>query len=172
MPDPALCCACRQPRTDFACEACGERTCRKCAEILPEGTFSFLAEVPAALKHSRYCRLCFDREVQPAREAHDEILARAREAFFFFKTQVRPLPIVRRATKALRIEACADRDETILRLGFLACEAGYNGIVDAEITSEKVRNEGWQTSRWKGVGVPAEIDAERFGRRQRMSGLE
>ncbi len=174
MTDPenhdSRCASCRKAlngRTDFTCECCGERACKSCQEFLPEGTFSFLSTVPETLRHSRYCRVCHEREVLPALDAYNESMEKARGLNFIFKGHGRAIPVLRRAQEAIRIEDCADRDETILRMAFRAVELGFNAVIEGVVTSEKVRNEGYQTSRWKGSCVPVELDVERFERRSR-----
>jgi hypothetical protein len=57
-----------------------------------------------------------------------------------------------------------DRDEAILRLAFLAAEEGFNAILDVNVKSEKVRNEGWQKMRWSGSGLPVGVDAAKIER--------
>jgi hypothetical protein len=162
------CVSCRKPcvsKTDFDCECCGERACKSCQEFLPEGTFSFRNDLPEELTHSRYCRVCHEREILPALESYEQTLEQAKQTLFFYKTYARPLPILRRAADPLRVNDCDDRDETILRLAFQTVEAGYNAVIEATITSEKVRNEGYQTTHWKGVATPAELDLGRLERR-------
>ncbi len=159
------CNSCRKPGAPFLCELCSEPTCKNCRHFLVEGSFAYKTHVPNSLKHTHYCGVCYDREVVPALDSYSETLEAAKNALFFFKTQVRPLPVIRRAAEPVRIQECADRDETVLRIGFLAIEAGYNSVIEAELKSEKIRHEGYQKSRWSGHGVPAEIDMVRLERR-------
>ena len=76
----------------------------------------------------------------------------------FFKTQRKEVPLIRRAKEAFRIEECLDRDETILRLAFLAAREGYNAVIEVEVLAEKIRMGSYQTSKWSGTGVAAQID--------------
>jgi hypothetical protein len=126
------------------------------------------AAIPDELKHSYYCAHCHQATVQPALDEYNELLARAREVFFFFLGRKVSIPTLKKAKVAAKVERCLDRDETILRLGVIAAEAGHNAIVDAEIDHEKVRHEGWHKTVWKGVGWPASVDVERLERRTRM----
>jgi hypothetical protein len=57
-----------------------------------------------------------------------------------------------------------DRDEALLRLAFFAAQGNYNSLVDVELTSEKVRNGGYQTLKWRGVGVPVHVNKKRLFR--------
>ena len=161
----ATCSSCYRPKATFSCDVCQEPLCKDCEEFLDESTFSFLREVPEILRHTHYCRVCYDQNVAQALESYNEILERARSVYFFFKTQKRQLPIVKRSKESVRVEACEDRDETILRLAFFAAEMGFNAVIEAEVTSEKIRNQSYQKSAWQGVGVPAEVDAIKLERR-------
>jgi hypothetical protein len=161
----------RSEKPTQPCDLCQEPVCKDCQELLTPETFAFLPEPkPKELTLNRYCPGCFDTHVQPAQTQYEETLETAKQAYFFFKTQKAQLPITKRAQTPLKIESCPDRDETILRLAFLAIREGYNSIVDAEVTSEKVRNEGYQTSRWRGVGTPATVDTEKLERRSMKPG--
>jgi hypothetical protein len=129
-----------------------------------EATFSFYAVVPDELRHSYYCSSCQATVFAPALERYQELMERAREAYFFFCTQRKAVPVLKREREPLRVDRCPDRDETILRLAFKAVELGSNAVIEAEVVSEKVRNEGYQKSAWKGVGFAAVVDAERLER--------
>jgi hypothetical protein len=93
-------------------------------------------------------------------------MERAREVYVFFKTQKRAPLMLKKAKETVRVESCEDRDETILRLAFFAAEQGHNAVVGAEVTAEKIRNAGYQKSKWSGEGLPATIDREKFEREQ------
>jgi hypothetical protein len=165
MPDP--CISCRkalQPGKAADCELCRAGVCRACLQFLEPGSFSFRARVAPELRHSRYCPACFDAHVAPAQESYEATLALAREAFIFQGNQRHPLPIQRRHKQRLRVEDQRDRDEAILMLAFQAVELGYNAVLEAEVRAEKVRNQGYQTSRWSGSGEPALVDRARLER--------
>jgi hypothetical protein len=55
-------------------------------------------------------------------------------------------------------------------LAFLAVRAGYNTIVDVETSSEKVDLGGYQTSKWKGRGLPVKLDGYIPNRKARVMG--
>lgn len=93
-------------------------------------------------------------------------MERAKSVYFFFTTQkMNLLPLLGKAKEGISVKNCADRNETILRLAFLAAQLNYNAVILAEVKSEKIRNEGYQKSSWSGVGVPANVDAERIEKR-------
>ena len=158
------CYSCRKPKAPFECEVCHEQFCKNCSQILDEAVFKFLPEKPPALSHSIYCGGCFDQEVAPQLVEYTLAVESAKEAFVFFKTGKRRIPLIRRGKTAYRIQNCQDRDETIFRLAFLAVKDGFNAITEVEVTSKKVRNEGYQTSTWSGSAMPAEVDAEKMDR--------
>jgi hypothetical protein len=89
-------------------------------------------------------------------------LKRARSVFFLDKPRRRPLPILKKSADALSVTGCADREETILRLGFLAAEKGFNAVIRAEVFPKKIRNAGYQKMEWTGTGFPAVVDEERI----------
>ena len=158
------CISCRSQKVSLECESCHEPLCRDCKQFLREGTFSFLAKLPDELSFTNYCALCFSTHVDPALTAYEENMELARKAYFFFKTQKRHLPVLKRARVQTKIESCEDRDETILRLAFFAVTEGYNAVIEAEVHSEKIRMGVYQTTRWHGVGVGAQVDQVKLDR--------
>lgn len=167
MDSQTPCSSCRRPQSVQKCGICQADLCKKCLKFLDASTFAFWGKVPPDVSHTYYCEPCFEEKVQPVLESYEEILARAREVFFFFITQRKTIPILKKSKESIRVADCPDRDETILRLGFMAAEQGANAVVEAEVLSEKIRNGGHQTSRWKGTGVVAWVDAERLERHLR-----
>lgn len=160
----SACAICRAPKVAGNCELCELSACKKCMHFLPEDTFSFWKELPGELSFTHYCSNCQAEHVEPALDRYQELMAQAKEVVFCFDTQKRELPMLSKAKEKVFVESCPDRDETILRLAFQAVELGYTGVVDAVVTSKKLRNEGYQTSSWSGVGLPAMIDIERLNR--------
>lgn len=159
-----ICAACRRPKAKYACALCQASLCKDCEEFLPADTFAFQPELPENLTHTHYCQSCHDSEVRPAIEKYEETLDLARGVYVFFTTQKRQPAVLKRSQEKVQIKDCDDRDETILRLAFLAASQGYNALTETQVTAEKVRNAGYQKSRWIGSGVPAQVDAERLER--------
>jgi hypothetical protein len=102
--------------------------------------------------------------IEPELEKYNELMERARGTYVFFSEQKRPPPLLSRALDPVEVKECADRDETILRLAFQAATRGCNALIETEVVSKKVRNEGYQKSTWRGVARPAQVDAERLER--------
>jgi uncharacterized protein YbjQ (UPF0145 family) len=160
----SVCVSCRKPNATRTCGLCEEGVCKNCVQFLEESTFSFLPEIPGELAHSHYCSGCYTLTVEPALQSYEETLERARGVLVFFTTQKLRPTIFKKEVQQVRVEACPDRDETILRLAFRAASLGHNALLETEVTSKKVRNEGYQKSEWKGVAIPATIDAAKVDR--------
>jgi hypothetical protein len=170
MEEKQECISCRKLKADRQCGLCEGSVCRGCAEFLEEQAFAFLAKRPEELSHSFYCSPCFDSVVAPQRSEYEETLERARQVYVFFSSQKRHIPTLGQAQTEVRVDHCADRDETILRLGFRAAELGFNAIQKVEVTAKKVRNAGYQTSDWCGSGLPVKVDPVRIDRDHSRAG--
>src|SRR5690349_13250801 len=116
----SICSSCRRSKTVSPCEVCHQSVCQDCRQFLDASTFSFLEKIPEDLSHSHYCQACYDLKVEPALTQYQEVMDRAKKVFVFFKTQRRPAPVSRRSKEKIQVNACDDRDETILRLAFFA----------------------------------------------------
>ncbi|MBL7714622.1 MAG: hypothetical protein JNL01_04085 [Bdellovibrionales bacterium] len=157
----SACESCRSPEVTENCEACQKALCSDCVLNPEPGAFQLMPKIPSKLSHQKYCRFCFDETVQPAYEKYLENLEKAKNVNVFYKTQRKGIPLAKgtgRSKLKFTVEACPDRDETILRLAYQAAEMDYNGILDTEVSSEKVRHFGYQTSVWKGSASPAHIN--------------
>ncbi len=157
-----LCATCSSSKVTAECGECHVPLCRKCARFLEEGSFSFFSKEGPELKHTWYCVDCDETILEPARATLAETREKAEDVLVFFTTQKRNPPLLGKAKSAVKVDACPDRDETILRLAYMAAEQGFNAIIEVEVESAKVRNEGWQTSVWKGTGVPAQVNPDRI----------
>jgi hypothetical protein len=143
---------------------CEENLCKGCAEFLDNATFSFMKKIPEELTHTYYCMSCYNTHIVPALESYNEVMERAKRLYVFFDTRRNPVQYIKKAKEEVRVDDCEDRDETILRLAFLAAQVGYNAVIEAAVVSEKIRNGGHQKSRWKGTAIPAMVDAEKLER--------
>lgn len=123
-----------------------------------------MKELPESLKHTHYCGVCFDEHVAPVKSQYENTLERAKAVNVIYKGSKSTIRVVRKADRSTNVDGLKDRDDTILWLAFQAAEAGFNSITEVEVTSRKVRNAGWQTSAWTGVGTPAEITSHETGR--------
>ncbi len=157
----AECTSCGKPKAVLQCEVCQDDLCKKCDQILPADTFSFLPVIPEALSHLHYCGNCYDTLVAPELDSYQEAVNLARQSFVFFTSQRKEIPLIKRSREVLRVEDCDDRDETILRLAFLAAKNGHNAIIETEVAAQKIRMGAYQTSRWSGTAVGAQVDGRK-----------
>ena len=155
------CDSCGKAKNFLECELCEESVCKSCVQFVGENTFSFLEEIPEQLTHRNYCQHCYDAEVAPELDKYNEVMEQAKQILVFFTAQRKEIPLIKKARTSYHVPKCGDRDETILRLGFLAARDGFNAVIHVEVNSRKVRNEAYQTSEWFGTGVPAMVDEKR-----------
>jgi hypothetical protein len=155
----AICSSCRGPKASFACDLCEEAICKSCRESFSPASLAMLSEIPEALRHSSYCRFCYDEKVAPVLARYEETLEKAKGVYIFFKTQRKEIPLLRRSREVLKVTDMEDRDETILKLAFMAAEQGFNAVTEVDVTSKKVKNGRHTKSVWTGTGKPAEVDA-------------
>jgi hypothetical protein len=156
-----ICSSCQQPKTKnvFHCGVCQKIVCKSCIQFLEESSFSFLKKVPEELSKAFYCVACYDQHVAPAMAHYLEVMEHAKEVYIFFKKD-KDISQLKRSNVPLSVINCPDRDETILRLAFLAAELSCNAVVEVDVVSEKIRNHGYQTSSWSGKGFPAHVRIE------------
>ncbi len=164
MSTATQCEICLQKKAQHSCELCEKSVCKNCKEDLDSFTFSFLTKVPAELSKSLYCLHCYDSVVGPARQEYDDKLKQAEEIYFLTKAYPGYVRVLKRHTKRVEILDCDDRRETILRMAFMAVELGFNAIIEADVKSHKARKGGYQTSRWVGSAMPANVDAAQLER--------
>jgi hypothetical protein len=151
--DSAGCTYCQKPKAQLSCGLCKEAICRACAHITPENSFSFLNSIPEELNQGFYCPTCFDNKVEPELTAYRQALQRAKQVNIYYKKQSKESRLYKRHAAPIEV-TCADKDEAVLRLAFMAVKADFNTIVDVDLSAQKVRNEGYQTSIWKAKGIP------------------
>lgn len=154
----AVCSICQKPKAQFVCGLCQKAICKKCTEFVQASDFSFLNNVPKDLSYDAYCPHCFDEKVRPAKESYEDMISRAGEVFIFYKTQSKETRTIKRKEEPVRVVNCHDKDETLLRLAFLAVSANFNSLIDVVISSQKMIIDGYQTSVYMGEGVPVHID--------------
>lgn len=152
------CVTCGKSKATLVCGSCSCSVCKYCAQILEEGTFSFLPKIPVLLSHQVYCGSCFDKDISAELQNYNEVMERAKNVQVFFKKQSKETRLVKRPErKPFRIEKCADEQETVMRMAFLAAQANYNALIEVDLTYEKVRTNSYQTHLWSATGLPANI---------------
>jgi hypothetical protein len=102
--------------------------------------------------------------VEPAIAAYQETLEKAKEVIFIPKSFRGQLFVIRKSTTQIHAKEMRDRDETIMKLAFKAAEGGFNALIQGDVTSQKVRNHGYQKSLWNGSAFPAQLDESKLNR--------
>lgn len=169
--EKSVCCSCQSPKAPLTCGLCEESVCKKCAEFLDEEAFSWKTYVAPEFKHSTYCRLCFDAKVAPEIEAYEALKEKAKEVFVFFKTESKESRLIKRLEDPIEVPECQDREETLLRLAFMAAEKDFNVIVDIEIDGKKVRSGAYQTLVFSGKAIPSWVPPEKLNEKNRWSSV-
>ena len=126
--------------------------------------FTYMSKVPADLAHARYCPRCYDAKIAQAVIDYEAMVEKAKDVYFLTKAYPGYVRVLRKHTKRVVVEDCADRRDTIVRMAFFAAELGFNAIIEAEVESFKTRSHGYLSSRWKGSAMPAQIDGEQLER--------
>lgn len=148
------CISCQKNKALLKCGLCSEDVCKYCAIILPEPGFSFLAEIPLDLNHTVYCGPCYDQKVSDRWIEYQQAIEKAKNINVYLSNQGKETRLFKRTEELFHVKDCKDHDETLLRLAFFAVQAGFNTLIDVELTSVKVRENNYQTLVWSGVGRP------------------
>jgi hypothetical protein len=160
--EKSVCISCFKPKATLECGACHSTVCKYCAQFVEEETFSFLGQVPEDLAHSTYCPPCFNEKVQPKLDAYNHTMELAKEIDVYYKKQSKETRLIKRFEDPVHVQACSDRDETILRLAFFAAQRNFNSIVDVQVSSVKVKMGSYQNLSWSGTGIPAQVLPDRI----------
>ena len=151
------CTSCHKAKAPLTCIGCKEALCKACATFVDlENTFSFLPAMPNDVEGGSYCVLCYESKAQPAVEAYDEQMEKAKNISVYMKNQGKEVTSLRRAQVPVTVTDCEDRDETLLRLAFLTVERGYDTLISVDLVPKKIRTGTYQKSAWQGTGTPAE----------------
>ncbi len=160
--EKSVCISCFKPKPTLQCGFCHSAVCKYCAQFVEEETFSFLPEVPNELTHSTYCPPCFNEKVEPELAAYKQTMLKAKQIDVYYKKQSKETRLIKRFVDPVKVEACSDRDETILRLAFLAAKENFNSIIDVQVSSVKVRMGSYQNLSWSGTAIPAHVLPDRI----------
>lgn len=151
------CITCQKSKALLKCGLCDSDVCKYCAILLPDGGFSFLAQIPEDLNHTTYCNPCFVTKVSDQWDEYKDTIEKAKNINVYLSNQGKETRLIKRTEDMIYVKECDDHDETLLRLAFFAVQKGFNGLVDVELTSAKVRTNNYQTLVWSGAGRPANI---------------
>jgi hypothetical protein len=163
------CIVCQSKKvTTATCGLCQGALCKTHKVSLGATAFLLLEKIPAPLAHAHYCASCYDTQVAPALATYDEMAEKANDIYFITKNYTGYVHVQRRHTKRVLVKDCADRRETILRMAFQAAELGMNALIESEVESFNTRKDGkpggYQSARWKGSAMPAQINGEQLER--------
>ena len=120
--------------------------------------FSHDPSVSEELTKEVYCPACYEGRVAPALHVYDEVMEKARQVAVYFKTQSKETRLMKRKQAPLSVEGCPDREEALMRLAFLAAKGGFGTLIDVDLIGDKVRQGAYQTSVWRGTGIPFRKD--------------
>lgn len=148
------CGTCLKPKANLVCEVCMQATCKKCAQFVSEDLFSFLENQPECVSHQIYCSQCFNKNVAPELEAYNTAMDAAKNVQVFNKSHVREVRFFSKKQDLVRVVDCADHDEAILRLAFMAAKSGFDSIMETEVSSKKVITNGYQRLVWSATARP------------------
>ena len=156
------CVTCQKPKAGLICGICQETICKKCTQFVAENFFSFLKKVPKELSHTAYCNTCYDHKVLPEITKYNEMMDAAKNILVFMKAQFKETRLIKRLADPIHVMECADYDETLLRLAFQAVELEYNGIIDVDIISKKIKVGKYQTTVFSGTAIPANVREDKL----------
>lgn len=159
------CSVCLKPKAPYQCGICDCTLCKKCARFIDPEDYTFYRKVPEVLTKGIYCNPCFDSQVQPEIDKFDDIMARAAEVYIFDTTQGKETRLYKRDETPLKVVHCDDEKETVMRLAFMAAQKGYNGIVDMDVSYEKIKSGAYQIMKWNGTAVPTQVDEAKINRK-------
>ncbi len=153
-----ICVSCQTAKTQLRCGSCESPVCKNCAQILDEGTFSFLPQRPKKLIHDIYCNNCFDQHIAADLESYNQTMELAKAVHIFDKTQGKETRLMkRRPENRVVVENCTDPDEAVLRLAFMAVQSNCNAVVDVDISATKVKDGSYSKRMWRATGISSQF---------------
>lgn len=148
---------------------CQGAVCKHCAQFVDEESFAYSPASDVKFAHGAYCCHCFDNHIAEHLDTYNRNLEAARNVIVFTRAQGKESRRYARNAPAVSVEDCADSGEALMKLAYLAVKAGYNGLVNVDIRSKKLKINFYQTTKWSGSGIPTHIDEEHLARVERIS---
>jgi hypothetical protein len=152
--DQIYCFSCQKSKATLLCGICKDSICKSCVQFIEEDQFSFSSQVSQELKSSTFCQSCYNSRVVDEIEKYDELMKKAKAVDVFHKKQSKETRLIKRKEKPLSVVDCADFEEALLRLAFLAAEKGFSKIIDVDLQSKKVTINKYHTTVWSGTAIP------------------
>ena len=156
--EKVICCICQKPKATLTCGTCSSPVCKYCAVFLDEDTFKYLKKIPKDASHTTYCSPCYNEKVSPVVDNYNETVERAKNIMIFTKQQNKETRFIKRYEEVVHVSDCLDREDVMMRLAFFAAQGDFNGVIDIEVVSKKIRNGSYQTTQWSGSGIPALVN--------------
>ncbi len=150
------CITCLSPKIRLKCGICEGALCKSCSIFHEDTTFTDWPEVPKVLSQAPFCHSCYEEKVRAVYEECLAIHERAKDLSIYDIKQGKETRLMKRLEAALKVESSDDREETLMRLAYLAAKAGFNCLIDVDLVSEKIRDGTYQTTKWSGSGIPTE----------------
>ncbi len=156
------CAFCQKPKVVLECGLCQSSLCKACTQFVEEDYFSFMPYVPEEISHQTYCSGCFDTQIVPAQNEYNQNMERAKDIMVFDKKQGKETRNIKRLEDPVTVTDCADENETILRLAFIAAIKNYNAVVDMEVVSKKIQHGSYKKMVWSGTAIPTQVDEKKL----------
>ena len=138
------------------CDDCDCLSCKHCSFIIDGEVFELVSLLPDSIKDKAFCPNCYNDKYGAIFEEQLEILERAKDVNVYSKIQTKETRLIRRIHKPIHIKECEGREETLLRLAFLAAKEGYDTLVDVDLTTQKIGTKSYIRLLWNGVAVPVD----------------
>lgn len=156
------CCVCQKTKTGLTCGLCKEDVCKGCTEFLDHDSFSFLKTKPEHLVSGAFCLTCYNNTISVELSEYEAQVEKAKNILIFDNTQGKETRLFKRLEPEIKVDECEDKNETVLRLAFMAAQLGFNAIIDLDLRSKKVKHGGYQHSIWSATGVPTNVDESKL----------
>jgi hypothetical protein len=149
------CQSCLKNQTVLKCENCENPSCKDCSIVIDENEFEILDLLPIKIRGKSFCPNCFSKEAYPIIAEYNEILERAKQVDVYEIEQSQETNRMPRHEKPILVKESDDRDQTLLRLAFLAAQRGFNTIIDVDLKSKKSNQGGtYRKLVWSGSAIP------------------
>ncbi len=150
------CTVCCSNKTAIQCDICSCASCKHCCYFIDEDVFEFVSLLPEKLQNKAFCPNCYNENISEEMEYLKETMQKARDVDVYLKDQGTETRRIRRIQKPIHIKECADREETLMRLAFLAAQKGFDTIIGVDIQAKKVGKGTYKKMIWSGTAVPVD----------------
>ncbi len=156
----STCAVCLKEKTSLICDDCADPTCKYCSVFMDETKFEYIDFVPDELRYKTFCQNCYHKHSAQI-DLYQDNIRKAQQVTIFTKDQSAESKWMKRIEKPIVITDCLDRDETLLRMAFLAVQKGFDTLVDVDIKYTKVGDNSYKKYLWSGSGIPVDPKAKK-----------